>query len=63
MKNKKVRAILYFIMSVSFYLMAFASSFDNVSTAVVDLCIGSFFLYVGIVWLKKNKSEKEDGSK
>ncbi len=63
MKNKKVRAILYIIVAVCFYLMAFASSFDNVSTAVSDFCIGSIILYLGIVRLKKNKSKKEDGSK
>lgn len=62
MKDKRT-AILCFIASVCFYLSAVVSSTYDVSTAVVNLCLGSTFLCLGVVWLNKDKSKKEDDNK
>lgn len=60
MKNKKKTAILYYLTSLLFYVVA-ATKFWTASgsTGVIWLCLGSTFLCLGASIQMKHKREKE----
>lgn len=59
MNKKKIAAILYFIVSLCFYVLAIISFVNKGDLGVVCLCLGSAFLCLGAVFLNKDKDEKD----
>lgn len=59
-KSDNTTAILYFLSSICFYLVA-AINFVNKdsSTGVIYICLGSTFLCLGTTFINKNKNKKK----
>lgn len=59
MKINTIAAILYFIVSLCFYVLAIINFVNKGGLGVVYLCLGSTFLCLGAVFLNKDKDEKD----
>lgn len=62
MKSEKVCATLYYIASLCFYISAIIHFVNSGSSSkvVVDICLGSTMLCLGIVWSKRYKKSGEN---
>jgi hypothetical protein len=55
MKSYKIAAILAFITAFNFYVCAIINFTNGSGMAPVYLGLGFIFLWLGIVWFKKDK--------
>lgn len=64
-KEYKISAALFYVSAVLFYLAAIINIFcgNNTSMGIVWLCLGSTFLCLGPLYLKKSKENKETEDK
>lgn len=59
-KTNKIIAILYYLAAVCFYITMIINFIDKeISNAIVFLCVGSVFIFLGSMYLKKYKKEKD----
>ena len=58
MKRNKITALLYFIMSLLFYVSGILNFTSDVRMGV--LCLGSTSLCFGATWLNKNKKNDDN---
>ncbi len=59
-KNSNTTAMLYFLSSICFYIVA-AINFVNKdsSTGIIYICLGSTFLCLGTTFINKDKDKKK----
>ena len=65
MKKHKITAALYYVAAILSYISAiinFAGENSN-SMAVIWICFGSTFLYLGLSYSKKSKENKDKEDK
>ena len=65
MKKHKITATLYYVAAILSYISAiinFAGENSN-SMAVIWICFGSTFLYLGLSYSKKSKENKDKEDK
>lgn len=59
-KTNKIIAILYYLAAVCFYITMIINFIDKeIRNAIVFLCVGSVFIFLGSMYLKKYKKEKD----
>lgn len=62
-KENKITYILYIIASVCFFISAIFGFINKSSSAGTNLCLGSCFLCLSLVYYEKYKKEKEKEDK
>ena len=60
MKRNKITALLYFIMSLLFYVSGILNFTSDIRMGVIYLCLCSISLCFGDTWLNKNKKDDDN---
>ena len=63
MKRNRITAIIYYILAVVFFIVAFINIFDDTTMGIglICLCLGSIWLCLGTVYINKSQN-KDDNS-